>query len=105
MHSAVAFGTKIAAVRTGRKLRWYADIAAAEVMQQSVIREMRLPATGADLADVQVMAVAFGTEANPVEEARFEIITLRENGQARVDDTAESGVNKSPSGVRLGIWH
>ena len=71
------------------KLGRYADIAAAEVMQQSVIREMRPPAAGADLAHVEVMAVAFGAEADPVEKALFEIIASREDAQVSSDVIAE----------------
>src|SRR5262249_42558288 len=66
MHLAVAFGTKVAAIIGGRELRRHADITAAEVMQQSLAHEMRASAGGADLAHVQMMAVAFGTEADSV---------------------------------------
>jgi hypothetical protein len=48
-------------------------------MQQTVLRDMRPPAAGTDLAHVEMMATTFGTKTDPVEEARFEIVALREN--------------------------
>jgi hypothetical protein len=103
MHPTIAFGTKITAIRTRRKLGWYADITAAEVMQQSVVREMRAPATGTDFAHVQVMAVAFGAEADSVEEARFEVVTPREGRQVPFDIIAARGIDVAVSGARLRV--
>ena len=103
MHPTVAFGTDIAAVLAGHELGRYADIAAAEVMQQSLTRKMRPPATGADFAHVQMMAVAFRAEADPVEEARFEIVAPGKDAQIPFDVIAECDIRIAVFGARLGF--
>jgi hypothetical protein len=79
MHFAFALRAKIAAIPSGLKFGGNADIAAAKVMQQTVLRDMRPSAAGTDLAHVEMMATTFGTKTDPVEKARFEIVALREN--------------------------
>src|SRR5262245_35613633 len=72
-------------------------------MQQSLLREMSLSASGADLADVQVVAVAFGAQANPVKEALFEIVAPGEGAQVPFDVIAECDVGIAVLGGRLGV--
>jgi hypothetical protein len=79
MHFAFALWANIAAIPNGQKFGGNADIAAAKVMQQTVLSDMRPPAAGTDLAHVEMMATTFGTETDPVEKTRFEIVAPREN--------------------------
>jgi hypothetical protein len=73
---AIAFGTKEAsfAIIDSRELRQSADITAAKVMQEPLIRETRSPTPGAYFAHVQMVAPALGAKADPVEEALPEVI-------------------------------
>ena len=78
-HLSVAFWTgvaPVAAVVRG-KLRCPAGIAAAKVMQQHLRCEVRLPAAGADFADVQMMALGFRQRLTRSEPG-VQILTLGE---------------------------
>jgi hypothetical protein len=102
MHLTVAFGTQISALglNTEQEFGWYADIAATEVMKQSLARQMRPPAAGTDLTHVEVMAAAFGTQADPIEETLFEIITAGEEAKTASDIVTERNICIAV----LGIW-
>ena len=91
-HPAIAFRANVAAVLGGRKFGRYPDIAAAEVMQQSLVHEMRPPTARANLAHVKMMAVAFGAETDAIEEAFFEIIVPSEDAQVPLDVIAARNV-------------
>src|SRR6516225_2101737 len=84
-HPAVTFGANVAAILGGDKFGRYSDIAAAEVMQQSLVHEMCSPTAGANLAHVKVMAVAFGAETDYLEEAFFEIVAPSEDAEVSLE--------------------
>ena len=61
-------------------------------MQQPVVRDTCPAAAGAYLADIQVMTVAFGAEADPVEEALLKIVAPGEDVQLPFDVVAKPDI-------------
>jgi len=100
-HPAVTFGANVAAILGGDKFGRYSDIAAAEVMQQSLVHEMCSPTAGANLAHVKVMAVAFGAETDYLEEAFFEIVAPSEDAEVSLDVIPARSVRIAVPGERL----
>jgi hypothetical protein len=49
------------------------------------------------------MAVAFGAEADSVEEARFEVVTPREAAKSPFDIIAARGIDVAVFGARLSV--
>jgi hypothetical protein len=79
----VAFGTKTAAIPVidSRELRQPSHKTTAKMMQKPFTRQARSPTTGAYLANVEVVACAFGAESDALEKALLEVVPAGEEAE------------------------
>src|ERR1700734_2929509 len=102
MHGVVALRAPISPVRLGRELRRYPDITAAEMMKETLAREMGATTARTNLTHVEVADVAFGAETRLVEKSKLEIVLPRKNGQVVRDVSSRRHVLIAMLCLRLG---
>src|SRR5208283_190325 len=100
-HRPVAFRAAKRVIPQGREFRRDADVATSKMMKEAIARQIRATTTGADFSDIQVMAVASRTQADPVEESGLQIASFEETGQILFEVVAGEGIAVAVLTVRV----
>ena len=100
-HHAIAFRTPQSTIYDS-KIGRNPDVAASEMMQKSLARQVGASASWANLAQVEMMTATSGAQADPVEKARFQIVAPHQMAEVVFNVLADNGVRVAMRGGRRG---